>query len=445
MLAVNGGIHLETITFTATGDSFITRRLPGQGPEFREIKELIERADAKFTNFEMTVQEGDEGIPGAVSGGTWARAKPEVLEDLKNFGFNLVAWGNNHTLDYSISGMKATERFLDHFGFVHGGAGDNLAKASEPRYLETLGGRIAMIAAVSTFHESWAAGDQRKDINGRPGVNPLRYQTVHRVSAEQLRKLNEVASVTGINAARNLSIKEGFKTARTDGLLQFGDHLFGEGKPGKETTPDKRDLARIIRSIHEAKRQADYVLISIHAHEMKGEEKSLAAGFLETFARRCIDEGADAVIGHGPHILRGIEIYKNRPIFYSLGNFIFQNETVTHLPSDFYETFGLGQTDSVADALDARSRNNTIGFGVKQEIWESVLPFWKMEAGELTELTLYPIELGYGQPRYRRGWPQLSKDSSILQRIAALSEKYGTQLVIEEGVAHVMLKSNVAV
>ncbi len=45
-----------------------------------------------------------------------------------------------------------------------------------------------------------------------------------------------------------------------------------------------------------------------------------------------IDAGADVFVGHGPHVLRGIEIYKGKPIFYSLSNFIFQNETVLRMP-----------------------------------------------------------------------------------------------------------------
>lgn len=104
----------------------------------------------------------------------------------------------------------------------------------------------------------------------------------------------------------------------------------------------------MLRRIDEAKRQADYVLVSIHAHEMEGETKEKPAEFLKTFARACIDQGAHAVIGHGPHIVRGIEIYKNRPIFYSLGNFIFQNDTVSCLPAEFYEKYGLGHDDHIS-------------------------------------------------------------------------------------------------
>ncbi|MBY7144416.1 CapA family protein [Virgibacillus sp. NKC19-3] len=67
-------------------------------------------------------------------------------------------------------------------------------------------------------------------------------------------------------------------------------------------------MKRILAAIAEAKRQADFVLVSIHSHEMAGEELEKPADFLKDFSRRCINGGADSIIGHGPHILRGIEI-----------------------------------------------------------------------------------------------------------------------------------------
>ena len=57
-----------------------------------------------------------------------------------------------------------------------------------------------------------------------------------------------------------------------------------------------------------------------------------------------VDAGADMFVGHGPHVLRGVEIYKGKPILYSLGDFIFQNETLLRLPSENYETYDLGAT-----------------------------------------------------------------------------------------------------
>lgn len=424
----------ETVSFVATGDSFMTRRLPAQDDTFEGVASVIQSADVRFTNLEITTHYM-EGIPGAASGGTWAMAPPDILKDLKAYGFNLIGWANNHTLDYLYGGLEATERYLNQYGFVHAGAGSNLARASEPRYLETPNGRVALIAATASFHETWIAGEQRHDMIGRPGINPLRHKTVYHVSKERLEQLKEIAKITEINAVQELSIKEGFAVAKNDGTFNFGKYVFKEGEPeGPETFPDERDMKRILNTISEAKRQADYVLVSIHAHEMKGSDKAVPADFLKIFARACIDEGAHAIIGHGPHILRGIEIYKQRPIFYSLGNFIFQNETVSHLPADFYEKYGLGPEHNVADALDTRTENNTKGFGVNPKIWEAIIPVWKMKDGQLTELTLYPIELGFKQPRYRIGWPKITKNEKILEYLQKLSEPFGTRFTIENGV-----------
>lgn len=426
--------------FVATGDSFITRRLPNpKDPQFNRISELIKGAEVKFTNFEVTAH-NLEGYPSAFSGGTWAMAPPEVLEDIKAYGFNLLNWANNHTMDYCHGGLEATERNLNKYGFVHGGAGKNLAEASRPKYLECPSGRVAFIALTATFHESWTAGQQRPDMTGRPGINPLRHKTTHIISKERLNQLKAIAEITDINAWNNLNYKEGFEVRPKDHLFKFGNYLFKEGtSEGMVTEPDDRDLKRVKQAIEEGKRQADYVMISIHSHEMKGEDKSKPADFLISFARQCIDWGANAILGHGPHILRGMEIYKESPIFYSLGNFIFQNDTVSKLPSDFYEKYGLDLADNMADALDTRSKYNTIGLGANPLVWESVIPYWEMERGKTTDITLYPIALGFGQARYQRGWPRLSSSTKPLECLQRLSEPFGTTIKIENGIGKIRL------
>jgi poly-gamma-glutamate capsule biosynthesis protein CapA/YwtB (metallophosphatase superfamily) len=73
---------------------------------------------------------------------------------------------------------------------------------------------------------------------------------------------------------------------------------------------------------------ADIVLVSNHSHEMKGYSKDQVADFQREFAHMCIDAGAHAYIGHGPHVLRGVEIYKERPIFHGLGDFFYQAELI---------------------------------------------------------------------------------------------------------------------
>lgn len=91
-----------------TGDSFITRRLPSTSSEsFRSLAELIGQAEFRFTNMEMTTHR-QEGFPFAFSGGTWAMAQPEVLADLRAYGFNIMALANNHTMDYAYGGLEAT-------------------------------------------------------------------------------------------------------------------------------------------------------------------------------------------------------------------------------------------------------------------------------------------------------------------------------------------------
>src|SRR5690625_3244016 len=119
---------------------------------------------------------------------------------------------------------------------------------------------------------------------------------------------------------------------------------------------------------------------------------------------------ADAIIVHGRHILRGIEIYKNKPIFCSLGNFIFQNDSVEKLPADFYTKYELDHYANISDALDARSSGDTRGFAMDQRFWESVVATWSMKDGTVTEVQLHPIELGYGKSRHQRGWPKLVKN-----------------------------------
>ena len=86
----------------------MTRRLPENGYEgFDELVEVIKAHDVRFNNLEITIH-NKEGYPSAFSGGTWAMAEPEILDDLQRYGFNLYNTANNHSLDYSHGGLLAT-------------------------------------------------------------------------------------------------------------------------------------------------------------------------------------------------------------------------------------------------------------------------------------------------------------------------------------------------
>lgn len=428
----------KKVSIVATGDCFISRRLGENKKAVVDIANKIGSADVRFTNLEVTTH-NIEGYPNAFSGGTWAVAEPGVLDDLLEYNFNLFNCANNHSLDYSEGGLISTIENLNKRGMKYAGIGKNLYHASKPVYMETSSARVALISATTTFHESWLASEQRKDIIGRPGVNGIRIKSKYMVDEKAVEVLEELAEALDINSMHKLNIKEGF-SVKEENECRFGAYKFiPSHKTYQERFSDERDKKRILDSIKQAKMQSGYVLLSLHSHEMKGENKNEPADFFCEFARECIDAGASAILGHGPHIVRGIEIYKGCPIFYSLGNFIFQNETVSVQPSEFYEKYNLGSDDHVSRAYEVRNQNGTVGLGVNKKVWESVIAEFSFEEDQLIELKLHPIELGFGMPNYRRGWPKLTDKHKVIEELAKLSECFGTKIEYENGVGVVRI------
>jgi poly-gamma-glutamate capsule biosynthesis protein CapA/YwtB (metallophosphatase superfamily) len=136
-------------------------------------------------------------------------------------------------------------------------------------------------------------------------------------------------------------------------------------------------------------------------------------------------------------VLQGIEIYKGKPIFYSLANFIFENELVQFQPQENYDQLNLPLTATPADYYDARSAKDTRGFPADQKFWESVVAevvFNKKR--ELTSIELQPIVLGFGNSRTHRGRPMPASGdaaAAILNRVAKLSSPFGTRVAVQDG------------
>ena len=148
--------------------------------------------------------------------------------------------------------------------------------------------------------------------------------------------------------------------------------------------------------------------------------------------------------------MRGIEIRDGKPIFYSLGNFIFQNETVLKMPADFYERYNLDSySGKPSHAYDARQkapprpgRPVHKWFTDDEKYWISVTPRMEYEGCRLKELKLYPTELGQNKPRSQRGRPVLADEklgAKILGIIKKLSDPYGTKITVEDNVGTVEL------
>ncbi len=431
---------MKKTTFIATGDAFMTRRLAEGGyPGFDEVQSIIKQHDVRFNNLEITLH-NQEGYPSAFSGGTWAMAEPEILDSLKAYGFNLYNTANNHSLDYSHGGLLATIEHLHERDMLYAGTGKNLYEASKPVYLETPNARVAMIAACSTFHDSDAAGNQSMTMSGRPGLNPLRFTTTYHVEQKYYDVLKEISEKTYMNFGRERGVKLGYSMPLPEGKLTFcGTSFQLDDKTEKRTAPLEKDMDRIIAHIKEAKLQADYVMVSIHSHEYDTTHPEEPAEFLRIFAHRCIEAGADVILGHGPHELRGIEIYNGKVIFYSLGNFIFQTETVALQPADAYENRKMPHDTMVGEYMNERSHNGTRGYGTLENIWRSVMAAFTAEDGKITEIKLYPVTLDMGAPRPQLGNPRLSHDNAVLHYLQELCDPFGTKLEIEDEVATIRL------
>lgn len=436
-------MKLPKMKFTAVGDMLIQRLISTEYQGFKEVSAYIRRGDARFFNFESIIYR--DGIWGnQFNGGSFHNSDIRTLNIAKEYGFNMMNFANNHTFDWGYGGLISTLDALKGTDFVHAGVGMNLDEAAAPAYLETPTGRVALISMVSTIENSAAmAGRQSRRVPGRPGVNALRTKSYIEVTREQLDVLSEIAEVSGINAGRAISRAEGYVSLKEDDtMVELGSKI--EFRLGEQTKYhadlNEKDMDRLARSIYEAKAQADYILVSIHGHEVSGTAKENPAEFLVEFAHRCIDLGAHAVLGHGPHLLRPLEIYKNRPIFYSLGDFMLHNESVTFAPEDMYEKYGLTSDDPLCDIYRKRSRNYTVGLLTDRRMMEAVIPYFEMEDGELTHLELFPIELGYGEPRYRLGNPRFCADRGIIERFAQMSLPYGTEISInKDGIGIVKL------
>ncbi|NLV50360.1 MAG: CapA family protein [Clostridiales bacterium] len=430
----------EKTTFIATGDSFITRRLPAGGYDgFEIIKNIIESHDVRFNNLEVTAHES-EGYPAAFSGGTWAMANPGVLDDLKTYGFNIFNTANNHSCDYCHGGLLATIRNLRERGMLFAGTGATLYEASAPCYLETKNARVALLGICSTIHSADAAGNQSIHMSGRPGLNPLRFNSYYCVKRDDFDMLNRIASNTCMNAQRLMAISNGYENPPAENEMEFGQLKFKCADSYQtHTEPMKKDMERMTRMIEEAKRQADYVLVSVHSHEFAGADRLIPAEFLVLFSHACIDAGADAILGHGPHELRGVELYKEKPIFYSLGNFIFQTETVELQPAEAYENAGMPHDTLVGDYMNKRSNNGTKGYDVQKPIWDSVMASFTASNGRIESIYFYPISLGMGVARGRLGHPRLIKDDVVIQYLSELSKPFGTVINCSNGIGSITL------
>ena len=425
------------MSFSMTGDSLIMKHLPANYDGFQEVADFIGQAEARITNLETTLTRGNR-YGSAFSGGTWLTVEPEILDDLATFGFNIYGCANNHTLDYSYLGLMDTLKFLREANVVFAGIGENLHEASRAAAAELPSARVGLISLCSCFEPSARAGAQTPYMPGRPGLNPLRFKTQYTVTPEHFKALGEIGEATGINLISSFEQKQGFAPMDPPGTMRFGKDIFVQGeKEGRFTIPNQNDVERTVKGIQDALRTMDYVAVMIHSHEMKWDKPCQADYFMEDFAHKCIDAGACAVIGGGTHQLKGIEIWHGKPIFYSLGNFIFQNEYVKVLPADYMEKHSFPLDYTASQGIAGRSALAKPGFCMHENIWNflSVIPYFELDGDKCSDISLLPIGLGLDRCTYLRNLPHpasLDDARKIYDYLCDASKPYGTKLTLGE-------------
>jgi poly-gamma-glutamate capsule biosynthesis protein CapA/YwtB (metallophosphatase superfamily) len=376
------------ITITLAGQSMIRSDIRETVPAAVPVIQGLLKGDVMFTNLEAAVAEKGE----TVHEGRGFLTPPEAFDALTTFGFNLVSLSGNHAFDLKVTGIQNTLREADRRKIVHAGTGNNVAEAVAPGYLHTPKGTIALIASASGLITPGASATA-----DRPGVNELRVE----------------AGSIGNEATEDLP-----------------------GAPGN--TPNQEDSQRILQGIRDARQHADLVIVYQHNHVFgnhsfttiftEGLQERLAPNdWLKKWTHEEVDAGADIIVMHGAPLLHGVEIYHGRPIFYDLGNFIY------NLPP-------------------------TLTYIDEPMNWESAVAYVQFQGKNLQSVSFRPIALnnvGEGQPDIHnqytnnqfletRGLPSPvtgARAGYILERLADMSKPFGTTIEVKGDTAEIKLKA----
>jgi hypothetical protein len=427
-------------TLVGAGDCIITRRVSEvTHPDFRALVELLRGADCAWGNCEIVVGKGGELHPAWKDGDPHVCGDPWTADELRWMGFTLMGTANNHTVDYGEQGLLSTLENLDRVGIAHAGSGLDLEAAARPGYADSAAGRVGLVSCASTFPPYFAAAPAHPYVKGRPGLNPLKVKAAVVLDDATFQRLKAARQVLAEIWAENDDQGLGGPKPPADPkkLDLCDEFIIRDGdRVDYQSEGDPADVKRIGEAIAAARAGSHVVVASIHAHEARRKHE-LSDLFIQPFAHACIDAGADVYFSSGPHVLRGIELYKGKPIFYSLANFFFQVETHRFTPAEDYTSWGMdGRT------IDPLALEHKIGFVQKPRYWRSVAPRITFEGGKVTAVELFPLTLGFDEPADRRGTPRLARGeeaAAILAHLASLSAPYGTVVEVDGDVGRLRL------
>ena len=404
----------DRFTLAVTGQSLIKYDIRAiRAPAFHEVQALLRQADLSFTNFEGTILGSYRGWP--LKGSFFGYSDPVVLDALQGMGFQALSLSNNHAFDLGPSGVLSTLEEVEKRGFLHAGLGHDQSEAARAG-IGAIGERRVAVVAMDGGPGPDFMYASNADIGrpARPGVNRLSLSQVIEVDSTafgQLRSIRENVGYTAIDLTNDsqpddpplVDPQEEIGIARA--IFKRADGF------GRSVKVDENDMRRNLEAITSAASDGCLVIAYLHHHHWASDWYQVPE-WVSGVAKRCIDAGAAMFVSHGAPVLQPVEIYRRRPIFYSLGNFIFH----------------------------VRSEKSTWR---APEVWESVVGMCSYgQDNDLIDIKFYPIVIG-GEDGLKdrlletRLVPHLVTGESavrILQRFKEQSAERGAQIELEQGV-----------
>lgn len=213
------------------------------------------------------------------------RSRPEVIEDVRALGPDAASLANNHLMDYGPDALRDTLEACAQAGILTCGAGEDLDRAMAPVILRNDECSVGLLSFASTLPVESDAGI------GKPGIAPIRVGFSYEVDA-------------------NLTVEQ-------PGTM-----------PIVHTWANQDDVERAVEAVQQLKASVDIVIVALHwgvPPYWLTPHQGLLAEYQQPLGHALIDAGADVICGHHSHVLHPVEVYNHKPIFYSLGNFIFEN------------------------------------------------------------------------------------------------------------------------
>ncbi|HSM51067.1 MAG TPA: CapA family protein, partial [Thermoanaerobaculia bacterium] len=315
------------VTVAAGGDVLLVEAPPPQcRGAVAEALAVLRGADLALANLEVSLASASLP-PAAASGGLWLRADPGVAEWLAGSEIDLLSLANNHAGDFGASGLEETRARLEEVGIAPVGAGTDASCARSATVISVGGLSVAVIAAACTPpDDAMRARDPEPGVAARGGIAAIGTRRVVTLSAAKF----------GILAA--ILREAGLPLATSGTHLDLGGLVVRRGiLPGSSLEFDPADIAHLRQAVVAAAATSDVVLASLHCAEPEPGARSAPAALRE-LAHGLVESGADAVLVHGPHMVRGAEWIGDHAVaVYGLGSLALQHRRVTEQPREAFE------------------------------------------------------------------------------------------------------------